>query len=132
MQMRAITIFAMMITLVLAGCGDPRVTGTVKYQDGTPLTVGTVVLQNDKSQGIGELQKDGSFELFQFKKGDGLKPGVYRGYITQAVEIADINSPTVHLIPEKYSDIDVSGIVYDSNVNRGRLDIVIEALPPKR
>ena len=120
-----------MITLV-TGCSDPRVTGTVKFQDGTPLTVGTVILQNDKSQGIGTLQQDGSFELYQFKKGDGLKPGVYRGYIDGAIEIADVNSPTVHLIPEKYSLIDTAEIIYDSIKNKGKLDIVIDALPPKR
>jgi len=129
--MRTITIFALMITLVLTGCSDPRVTGTVKYQDGTPVTVGTVVLQNEKSQGIGELHKDGSFELYQFKKGDGLKPGIYRGYITQAVEI-DGNGRTTYLIPEKYSNIDEADIVYDSEKNKGKLNIVIDALPPKR
>lgn len=130
--MRTITIFTSIITLVLAGCSDPRVSGTVTYQDGTPLTTGTVVLQNEKSQGIGELQKDGSFELYQFKKGDGLKKGIYRGYITQAVVIANVDSPTVHLIPDKYSDIDRAGIVYDSEKDRGRLEIVIDAMPPKR
>ena len=130
--MRTITVFTLMITLVLVGCGDPRVTGTVKYQDGTPLTVGTVVLQNEKSQGIGELRQDGSFELYQFKKGDGLKKGVYRGYITQAVVIANVDSPTVHLIPDKYSDIDKADIVYDSEKNRGKLEIVIDAMPPKK
>ena len=129
--MRTITIFALMITLVLVGCGDPRVTGTVKYQDGTPLTVGMVVLQNEKSQGIGELRQDGSFELYQFKKGDGLKPGVYRGYITQAIVVND-NHRSFYLIPERYSDIDAACIDYDSDKNKGKLDIIIYALPPQR
>ena len=120
-----------MITLVLAGCGDPRVTGTVKYQDGTPLTIGTVVLQNDKSQGIGELQKDGSFELYQITKGDGLKRGVYRGFIGGAIEVDDYGNST-HLIPVQFSHMDTSGIVYDSDKDKGKLEIVIDALPPKR
>ena len=127
-----ITIFALIAVLMAIGCGkDPRVTGFVKYQDGTPLTVGMVVLQNNRSQGIGELRQNGSFELYQFKKGDGLKPGIYRGYITQSVIIED-DGRTTYLIPEKYSDIDAAGIVYDSNKDQGNLEIVIDALPPSR
>ena len=121
-----------MITLVLVGCGDPRVTGTVKFQDGTPLTVGTIILQNDKSQGIGNLKSDGSFELYQFKKGDGLKRGVYRGYITNAMEVADDGRTTTFFIPDKYSNIETAEIIYDSDKDKGKLEIVIDALPPQR
>ncbi len=128
--MRTIIAFPFLTLLVLTGCGDPSVTGTVKYQDGTPLTTGTVVLQSDQSQGIGELRKDGSFDLYQFKPGDGLKRGVYKGYITGAVEIDD-NMQTTNLIPEKYGNIDAAGINYDSEKDKGKLDIVIDALPPK-
>ena len=130
--MRTITIFISIALLTLVGCSDPRVSGTVKYQDGTPLTVGTVVLQNDKSQGIGELQKDGSFELYQFKKGDGLKKGVYQGYISGASIVPDRESPTIQLIPEKYSAMETSGIIYDSDKDKGKLEIIIDALPPKQ
>ena len=90
-----------------------------------------VVLQNDFSQGIGELRADGSFSLYQIKPGDGLKPGTYRGYILNAYVI-DENDQTTQLIPEKYSNIDTSGITYDSEKDRGRLEIVIDALPPGR
>ncbi len=123
--MRTLIAFIVTTTLVLTGCGDPRVTGTVKYQDGTPLTTGTVVLQNDQSQGIGELRQDGSFDLYQIKPGDGLKRGVYRGYITGAV-IIDDNHRTTYLIPEKYGDINQAGITYDSDKDKGRLDVVVE------
>lgn len=128
--MRTITILSVLITLLFVGCGDPSVVGTVKYQDGSPLTQGTVVLQNDKSQGIGELQPDGSFELYQFKKGDGLKRGTYQGYITNAVLIDD-NLRTTYLIPEKYTMPDTAGIEYDSDKDKGVLNIVIDAPPPK-
>ncbi len=128
--MRTIIAFTFLSVFVLTGCGDPSVTGTVKYQDGTPLTTGTVILQNEKSQGLGELQKDGSFDLYQFKPGDGLKRGVYKGYITGAVAIDD-NNATTFFLPEKYGDINQAGITYDSEKDKGKLDIVIDALPPK-
>ena len=128
--MRTITI-SLFTILLFSGCGDPRVTGTVTYRDGTPLATGTVVLENDYSQGIGELRPDGSFELYQFKPGDGLKPGSYRGYITRAA-ISDDAGNMTSLIPEKYSSLIASGITYDSERDRGRLEIIINALPPGR
>jgi hypothetical protein len=131
MRTLIIIIFLLFETLNIAGCGDPKVTGTVKYKDGTPLVTGTVVLQNAQSQGIGELQSDGSFELYQFKKGDGLERGTYRGYITNAV-IIDDQMRTTSLIPDKYTDINRSDIEYDSEKNQGKLEITIDAFPPKK
>lgn len=118
------------MTLLLVGCGDPSVTGTVKYKDGSPLKSGMIVLQNDKSQGIGDVQPDGSFELYQFRKGDGLQRGTYKGYITNAV-LVDDNRQSHNLIPEKYMYIDSAGIEYDSDRDKGVLNITIDALPPK-
>lgn len=111
--------------LLLSGCRDPKVTGTVKYADGTPLTAGMVVLQNDQSQGIGILKEDGSFSLYQFKPGDGLKPGIYKGYISNAI-LTDNQGKSRNLIAGKYTNMDDSGIVYDTEINKGRLDIVVE------
>ena len=111
--------------LCFNGCGDPKVTGTVKFSDGTPLKGGMVVLQNETSQGIGELDFNGSFNIYQYKPGDGLKRGKYRGYISGAISIDEFGR-SVSLIPDKYADIENSGIEYDSSVNNGKLDIVIE------
>ena len=124
--MRTFTLFTLSIFILLhTGCGDPTVTGSVKFADGDPLTGGMLVLQNENSQGIGELRHDGTFTVYQYKPGDGLKRGKYTGYISGAV-IADDFGNTTPLIPQKYTDAATSGIVYDSDVHRGRLDIVIE------
>lgn len=109
----------------LAGCSDPAVHGSIKYTDGSPVPKGILILQNQESQGIGELKPDGSFQIYQFKPGDGLKPGKYEGYITGAVNI-DEKGKTKTLVPEKYTGLDRAGIVYDTQVNKGRLDIVVE------
>jgi len=123
--------FCLVLLLCVSGCGDPKVTGTVKFSDGTPLPGGMLVLQNDASQGIGELRHDGTFTIYQYKPGDGLKRGQYRGYITSAM-VADDAGNTRSLVPERYTDITTSGITYDSETDRGKLEIVIDALPPGR
>lgn len=119
------TCFCVTLLFCVSGCSDPQVTGTVKFADGTPLTGGMVVLQSDTSQGIGEVRHDGTFSVYQYKPGDGLKQGKYRGYITGAV-VSDDQGRTSSLVPGKYADKETSGIEYDSAVHKGRLDIVIE------
>jgi len=125
------TCFGVALLLCMSGCGDPQVTGIVKFSDGTPLTGGMLVLQDGANQGIGEIRHDGTFTVFQHRPGDGLRRGTYRGYIIGAV-IADDYGRSTSFIPDRYTDMETSGIVYDSNVNRGRLEIVIDALPPQR
>lgn len=115
----------MLVTLFFTGCGDPQVEGNIKYSDGTPLKGGMVVLQNEKSQGVGEIRQDGTFTVYQNRPGDGLKRGKYRGYISGAMT-ADDQGRTTLLVPEKYTDMTTSGIEYDSAVHKGKLDIVIE------
>ena len=125
------TCFCAALLLCMSGCGDPQVSGTVTFSDGSPLMGGMVVLQSDKNQGIGEIRHDGTFRVYQFRPGDGLKPGKYRGYITGAM-VADDQGRTTSLIPDRYTDMETSGIDYDSSVHKGKLDIVIDALPPQR
>lgn len=123
--MRTITLSLLLVTLVFTGCGDPQVEGNIKYSDGTPLKGGMVILQNEKSQGLGEIRQDGSFSVYQYKPGDGLKRGKYRGYISGAVTMDDQGRMTL-MVPEKYTDMSTSGIEYDSAVHKGKLDIVID------
>jgi len=117
--------FCVVLLFCVSGCGDPQITGTVKFSDGTPLTGGMVVLQNDTGQGIGELRHDGTFTVYQYRPGDGLKRGKYRGYVTGAV-VTDDQGRTSSLIPDKYTDRETSGIEYDSTIHKGKLNIVIE------
>ncbi len=128
--MRTTIAFSLLSCLLFTGCGDPPVTGTVKYNDGTPLKGGIVILQNETSQGIGEIYQDGTFTMYQYKPGDGLQRGQYKGYISGAIT-ADDNGNTTSLIPAKYTDMSSSGITYDSEKDKGKLDIVIDAPPPK-
>ncbi|MEM8678482.1 MAG: hypothetical protein AAGF97_03910 [Planctomycetota bacterium] len=78
--------------LLLAGCaqdgsGLVRVRGTLKYEDGTPVTgeLATIVFQPDTNKrpvppksASGTIGPDGSFELMTQEPGDGAHPGTYK------------------------------------------------------
>jgi hypothetical protein len=115
------------IIFFVTGCGNPRVSGSVKFSDGTPLKGGIVVLQNEQSQGIGELNANGMFNIYQLKPGDGLARGKYRGYIMNAV-VENEKGQVSSAIPEKYTHPEKSGIEYDTESGHGKLEIVIERL----
>ena len=114
--------------LFVVGCGDPKLSGTVKFPDGSVLTAGTVVFQNEKSQGIGELKSNGTFNVYQYKPGDGLKKGVYQVYIQGAHSVNEQSGQLSPLISEKYADPKTSGITYDSS-SGSTIEIVVE--PPR-
>lgn len=120
MQHYTVLLFVLFFTTMI-GCRDPQVMGTVKFSDGTPLTSGMVVLQNEERQGVGELRSDGTFSIYQMKPGDGLRRGVYRGYINNAMDPKTFAS----LVDMKYTSMESSGISYDSK-NGSTLDIVVE------
>ena len=74
-------LFLVAVVLCLTGCGKKaKVTGTVKFSDGTPLNVGTVNFTDGTNLFRGEIQPDGTFEMRTFKPGDGVLKGSYKVY----------------------------------------------------
>lgn len=116
------------IVLLASGCGEPprpglvTVRGRVWYQ-GRPLPTGTVVFTPDSRKGCqgplarAEIQPDGTFFL---RTGDlpGAAAGSYRVTVL-AVETPSAAAPGQKypmprsLLPEKYSDPDLSDLSCD-------------------
>ena len=72
--------------LVLPGCSQKaKVSGTVKFPDGSPLNKGTVVFES-KDIRVSGVIKNGYFSLGEKKDGDGVPFGTYKGWITGALE----------------------------------------------
>ena len=111
--------------LFVIGCsgGKVSVTGTVKFQDGTPLKQGSVVLESEELAGQGRIGQDGSFTIGMTRDGQGIQPGTYK------VAIVDVQTgPGEYLIAEKYQSVTQSGITFEvkpSGLNQ--LDITVEA-----
>ena len=80
-------LFLVVVVLCLTGCGKKaKVTGTVKFSDGTPLNVGTVNFTDGTNLFRGEIQPDGTFEMRTFKPGDGVLKGSYKVYLTETLQ----------------------------------------------
>jgi len=88
MQMRHISMVMFLVAatfLGFLGCSGnggatEKVTGTVTYEDGTPLSGGTIVFADRKrnSSSVGYLQEDGSYVLGTFGESDGAPQGSYK------------------------------------------------------
>ena len=119
--------------LLAAGCGgNVKVTGTVTFTDGEPLTTGQVVFENEKISAMGKLSDDGTYTLGTDKENNGIPKGQYRVYITGAVTYGDppqvpaatggAYSPTgnsgllpasISLIDRKFRSAETSGLEAD-------------------
>ncbi|MCL2004992.1 MAG: carboxypeptidase-like regulatory domain-containing protein [Planctomycetaceae bacterium] len=122
--MKKLYLLAILLTsLMIVGCGGgTKVTGTVKYSDGTPFTEGDIVFDNEATNVIGYMDSQGHFALFQAKPGDRVPPGTYRGTIVPRIGV---------VVPRKYTSTATSGL--EIVVEPGKplhLDIVMEDDPP--
>jgi len=71
----------------IVGCGtNVSMKGKVTFEDGTPLTMGMVIVENQSTMARGEIQSNGSYVIGSLSKRDGLAPGEYKVYITGAAK----------------------------------------------
>ncbi len=137
--------FCLLAICVATGCGKAKVTGRVYFSDGTtPLTVGVVNFTDDKIICKGEINSEtGIFEMRTFKPGDGVPPGTYKVYITEATNFGmgkDVKSvgdasyqvvgAATSLISPKYNIPEQSGLTITVNKSM-KYDITLDDPPPK-
>ena len=101
----------------LVGCGGHvGLEGKVTYSDdGSPLTVGTVVFKKGSRISQGDLRADGTYTIGSLADEDGLPPGEYLVYVYGAEKIlvpASGSGPAVTepLIDPKYFNVETSGL----------------------
>lgn len=77
-----------MLAVLFSGCGsNVRVTGTVQFDDGSPLETGIVVFQSQAHVAKGKLKPGGRFVMGSVREHDGLPPGDYKVYIVGADQL---------------------------------------------
>ena len=109
--------------MLLSGCGQTKVTGTVSFPDGSPLTTGTIIFEDDKNSYTATIKDDGSFKMGMLKDGEGIPPGQYRVAIMAVDPESDndvetqATSKARFLTHPKYASSRTSGITYDVQKN---------------
>lgn len=129
--MKHSSLIVLLLLLVAAGCGNGQVEmkGTVVFDDdGSPLTIGTVILTTDTFQAKGNIDAQGSFTMGSFGLKDGLPPGTYKVGITGAT-IASNPGLDYDWITSKWASPATSG--YEVTVEKGMksLEIRVERNP---
>lgn len=130
--------FIISVAVLSIGCNGKNVplSGIVTFSDdGSPLTVGSVVFETDTHQARGQLQSDGRYTMGFVGESDGLPPDTYRVY----VHGADIPDPTVPnrgdgvpyipLIDAKFAGGRSSGITVDVDKTAKTFDFSVDPDP---
>ncbi|MDR1924294.1 MAG: hypothetical protein LBQ66_07965 [Planctomycetaceae bacterium] len=104
----------------VSGCGVPvdQVSGTITFEDGTPLTKGEVIFFLNGSEEYiakGKIGSDGSYSLAEQKIGKesgrkGCQKGDYKVVIASTSTTEIVNNKTVqtHIIDQNYARKDLT------------------------
>jgi len=117
-----------------------KVSGTVKFKDGTPLQMPeggraaiTFAPADTREITEGQIRKgasarirpDGTFEMMTIRPGDGVIPGRYRVFLmTQKNVAVSPDDPASQFIPKKYTSAETSGL--EVMIDKPRSDLRFE------
>jgi hypothetical protein len=125
--------------VALPGCGPGRavVTGTVSYEDGTPVKAGIVIGEatvDGKLVAVqADIHKDGSFSWGGDREGDGALPGRYKVIVVPVslseYQLAQGQTPA---IDGKYGKYETSGLSFEVKEGRNEFNITVTKPKPKK
>jgi hypothetical protein len=137
-QYRAQFLPLLFVVVFASGCGSKRykVTGSVTYDDGSPVEAGTVIGEatvNEKPVGVqGNIARDGTFCLGSNRPGDGALPGNYRVLVMPvALGDAELAAGKRPAVGGKYTKFETSGITFEVKREANVLNITVERPKPK-
>jgi hypothetical protein len=117
--MRYFYLFFAFVLLCVAGCGSSSavITGTVKFDDGTPADFGAVVFQNEHSNFTAKINSDGTYQT----TGDiynGLPAGSYQVFIggsqiKPSSQVPGQRPVVTYRCAKKYSSAATSGLTFE-------------------
>jgi hypothetical protein len=134
------TTLAALVALVgTAGCGSDRypVSGQVVFEDGSPLTEGTVLGETGEGDATviaqGSVRNDGTFTWGSDRPGDGAKPGEYRvAVIPRALGDGEIAKGILPAVDQKFANVGTSGIRVEVKPGKNELPPITVSKPKKR
>ena len=123
--------WSVLFVLFLSGCGkNMPLSGKITFDDGTPLTSGTIVFQCDKTLSRGIIQEDGTYVVGTEKSRNGIPKGKeFSVSITGAYEPLPPDAGMVVPVPlvdPKYNTPETSGLTFNSDGKTKTFDFVVE------
>ena len=121
----------LILALAAAGCGSGRypVSGTVLYEDGTPLEEGTVVGEAEVAGKLVAVQGNvvnGAFEWGTERPGDGAPAGQYRVIVLpRALGDSEMAQGMVPAVDKKFTSYESSGLTFEVKSGKNKLDIKV-------
>lgn len=134
-------LFAFFLSLCLGCSGKSSVTGTVNFEDGSPLTKGEVFFESDAGfLGSGKIRSDGAYTVGSEKESDGLPDGTYMVTVRGAFDMppvppdADMSKPetlpkATQLVDTKFASNATSGLTCEV---KGKTVYPITVTPPAK
>jgi len=129
--------FAVLATsaALLAGCNSGRctVTGTVTYEDGSPVEAGNVIGEatvDGKLVGVQGTIKNGTFTWGGAREGDGALPGQYKVIVVPpSLSEYQLGQGMTPAIDGKFGKYETSGLSFE--VKPGKNEFPIKVTKPK-
>ncbi len=106
-----ILLLLLLTVVAVTGCGGNGFVptgGRITFEDGTPVTSGSVAFETDNFMADGRIKPDGSYTLSSLKPGDGLPPGKYAVSVSSSE--TDANEKTIFHVDPKFANPATSGL----------------------
>jgi hypothetical protein len=133
---------AAIASLAVCGCGDKgiklvKVSGTVKYSDGTPvrggseqgraiITFSPADFETEGRKGASaKIDAEGHYAIATLRPGDGVTPGAYKVIIRVWEKDGDASST---LIPEKFGSRETTDLTITVDKPRTDADFTVEKI----
>lgn len=125
-------VLAPLCLLFATGCGSGRypVSGRVAFDDGTPVTEGSVIGEatvDGKPVAVqGNIGKDGGFEWGADRPGDGAFPGKYKVIVVpRALSDAELAEGKRPAVEGKYANYETSGLTFEVKPEKNEFNITL-------
>jgi len=117
-----------LLVCLVVGCGKGHVPlkGKVVFSDdGSPLTLGSVILTKQNFQSRGDLNANGEFVMESLSARDGLPPGTYQVSIAGAIEYGVFGGMR-SIVDPKWTDPETSGMTVEVDRKTKFLELTVE------
>lgn len=136
-QKRSIALLPIAL-LLAAGCNSGRnsVSGTVTYEDGSPVESGIVVGRatiDGKSVSVQGTIKNGGFSWGGAREGDGAAPGHYEVVVMPpSLSEHELSQGVQPAVDSKFTKFESSGLSFDVKDGKNEFPIKVTRPKPRR